>query len=404
MGKLNVKQYVNEEYDKLSKYVKDTGISRKFTVLQIGNDPASNTYINNKFKKCKMLGIEYEHIQYIKYKGDKYYNAKNILEIKHIDAIRFKFKNINNHKMIQYPAPGFEDVDLIDFDLDVDGLTSDSVARLHTNQCGYKSCTAKGVLDYMKHLDDNLAGKKALVISRSKLVGDPLSKLLLDEDMFVSIAHSKVAKEDIIEVMKSYDFIISGVGKAEFFDSKDIPAGSTFIDVGISFKDGKMYGDLKHPGSDVDFDYTPVPGGVGQLTVLSLMKNIVYGIDSKEIRENIKAVDEVFDNKTSKSIGDATCNIPVLDHFIHRYNSDGSRHALVVSDTATYNILTSRYKVDDIYLLRDLPNHTMAKSELNKDYDDIVFVIAYPNMIEHAENLISDKYPDANVYGLIIKL
>lgn len=168
----------------------------------------------------------------------------------------------------------------ISYDLDVDGLSLESKERFYTGQKAYIPCTARGIRDYMKYIDPSLSGKSVLIINRSDLVGKPLQKILLDEDMLVSVAHSKVSKEKLIGIFKDCDYIVSGIGIPRYFKATEIPNGCTFIDVGISFdENGKMCGDLDTTmDCDTDFSYTPVPRGVGQLTVLSLAKNIMEGL------------------------------------------------------------------------------------------------------------------------------
>lgn len=267
--KLNVKEYVNKEYEKLKEFASilsdEEMESRKFTIFQVGNLPASNKYIRNKIKKLEMLGIPYEHKQYP------------------IDCRPLNFANdVRRHKglaMIQRPLS----VDLEDagrwLENDVDGLSIFQKCEFATNGESYIPCTAKGIRDYMKYIDNHLNGKSVLIINRSDLVGKPLSQLLLKENMLVTVAHSHIEKIKLIEMFEHYDYIVSGVGIAGYWETEDIPNGCTFIDVGINFdKDGNLCGDLNVTDSKAkDFDYTPVPGGVGQLTVLSLMKNILYG-------------------------------------------------------------------------------------------------------------------------------
>lgn len=264
MEKLNVLEYVSNEYIELKKYIEKSDKNYHLTIFQIGDNPASNRYINNKIKKMNMLGIKHKHIKY----------TENITK----EEIMNDMSQISDKGMLQMPVPKHleKTVDFL-FKKDVDGL---SVANLHNFYIGKPSnipCTARGILEYMRFIDPNLDGKSVLIINRSNLVGKPLKELLLKENMLVSIAHSHISKEKILEILLNYDYIISGVGEPNFLSSDDIPEGATFIDVSINFdENNKMCGDLKiNPDTKTNFRYTPVPNGVGQLTVLALMKNIL---------------------------------------------------------------------------------------------------------------------------------
>lgn len=281
MKELNVMEYVDKEYEKLRD--KSTLLNSQengsepieFTIFQTGNNPASNKYVENKVKRLKSVGIDVDVKKYAKL---DIYNRYNLIRAKdHAEHFKKPY-------LVQLPlSDKAKDIEKnllrISYDLDVDGLSIASKERFYTGQKAYIPCTARGIRDYMKHIDSSLSGKSVLIINRSDLVGRPLQKLLLDEDMLVSVAHSKVSKEKLINIFKDYDYIVSGVGLPRYFKATEIPSGCTFIDVGISFdENGKMCGDLDTTmDCDTDFSYTPVPRGVGQLTVLSLAKNIMEG-------------------------------------------------------------------------------------------------------------------------------
>lgn len=281
MKELNVMEYVDKEYEKLRD--KSTLLNSQengsepiaFTIFQTGNDPASNKYVENKVKRLKSVGIDVDVKKYAKL---DIYNRYNLIRAKdHAEHFKKPY-------LVQLPiSDKAKDIEKnllrISYDLDVDGLSLESKERFYTGQKAYIPCTARGIRDYMKHIDPSLRGKSVLIINRSDLVGRPLQKLLLDEDMLVSVAHSKVSKEKLINIFKGYDYIVSGVGLPRYFKATEMPSGCTFIDVGISFdENGKICGDLDTTmDCDTDFSYTPVPRGVGQLTVLSLAKNIMEG-------------------------------------------------------------------------------------------------------------------------------
>lgn len=281
MKELNVMEYVDKEYEKLRD--KSTLLNSQenrsepieFTIFQTGNNPASNKYVENKVKRLKSVGIDVDVKKYVKL---DIYNRYNLIRAKdHAEHFKKPY-------MVQLPiSDKAKDIEKnllrISYDLDVDGLSLESKERFYTGKKAYTPCTARGIRDYMKYIDPSLSGKSVLIINRSDLVGRPLQKLLLDEDMLVSVAHSKIERDKLISHFKGYDYIVSGVGLPRYFKATEIPSGCTFIDVGISFdENGKMCGDLDTTmDCDTDFSYTPVPRGVGQLTVLSLAKNIMEG-------------------------------------------------------------------------------------------------------------------------------
>lgn len=188
-------------------------------------------------------------------------------------------------KILQLPVSKNEEylTDFIHQDVDLDGLSLVSKMKFYTANIKPNSevdffvpCTAKGVISYMEELHGDLTGKSVLIISRSDIVGRPLAKLALDADMMVTVAHSKISKENILKMAENVDFIVSGIGIGHYFNQDEIPEGVTFIDVGIDYKDGKMVGDLEvYEADTANFNFTPVPGGVGQLTVASLLSNVV---------------------------------------------------------------------------------------------------------------------------------
>lgn len=281
MRELNVMEYVDKEYEKLRdkstllNSQKNGSEPIEFTIFQTGNNPASNKYVENKVKRLKSVGINVDVKKYVKL---DIYNRYNLIRAKdHAEHFKKPY-------LVQLPiSDKAKDIEKnllrISYDLDVDGLSLESKERFYTGQRAYIPCTARGIRDYMKYIDSSLSGKSVLIINRSDLVGRPLQKLLLDEDMLVSVAHSKVSKEKLINIFKDYDYIVSGIGLPRYFKATEIPSGCTFIDVGISFDENrKMCGDLDTTmDCDTDFSYTPVPRGVGQLTVLSLAKNIMEG-------------------------------------------------------------------------------------------------------------------------------
>lgn len=287
--KLDVKTYVGEVYEYLKGEVKaleEKGIKPKFAIYQIGDNPASNKYISNKIKKAESIGIEVDHIKLTRRDDDKYDVEENgIPNVWDDEYLAHDLSVADMPKILQLPVSEDEEylTNCIPSDIDLDGLSEYSKSKFYTSTLKPHStvdffipCTAKGVISYMEELHGDLTGKSVLIISRSDIVGKPLAKLALDADMMVTVAHSKISKENILKMAENVDFIVSGIGIGHYFNQDEIPEGVTFIDVGIDYKDGKMVGDLEVYETDTaNFDFTPVPGGVGQLTVASLLSNVV---------------------------------------------------------------------------------------------------------------------------------
>ncbi len=240
-------------------------------VIQVGNNEASNIYINQKQKLADYLGIKFIHIKFN--------------ENEELDAIKNKLSELNNDEningiIIQLPLPSGMDtnylVNLINPSKDIDGLTDYNITKLIKKEPGFIPCTPLGIIKLLSYYNINPSGKNIVIIGRSNLVSIPLFHLLLNMDATVSICHSKT--ENLEMYTKNADILISATGVKHLITEYMIKKRSVIIDVGISRENGKIYG-------DVDFDsvkdnvsfITPVPGGVGPMTVVMLMKNLVEG-------------------------------------------------------------------------------------------------------------------------------
>ena len=263
------KQIRNEIIEELKKEVKHYMIKPCLAVIQIGDDPASNTYIKAKEKACNETGIYFKHIKFNE-------------TTKEIEVIN-KILELNNDEyvhgiLLQLPLPeGFNSDKLINYiarNKDVDGLTDINIGKLYNNKSGLVSCTPLGIMKLLEHENIDVAGKNVTIVGRSNLVGKPLAGLLLNKDATVTICHSKT--ENLKEHTKKADILIVAVGKKHLIKENMIKEGAIVIDVGINKEDGKLYG-------DVDFEnvkekvsrITPVPGGVGPMTVAMLMSNTI---------------------------------------------------------------------------------------------------------------------------------
>lgn len=259
---IDCKKYANE----ILEQVKNIPNKKSLTILTVGHDMASQSYVNGKIKDCEYCGIPYNHIRI-----DDNSNVKI--------QLNYEINKANSDDnvggiIIQLPLPKGLDEDeftkQIRFDKDVDGFKSNSP---------FAPCTPEGIMYILKKELGDLTGKTALVIGRGKLVGRPIAQMLLDANCTVTVAHSKTADISYMLSNNYWDIIISAVGRSKFLDLQNCCAGIV-IDVGINRnKDGKLCGDC-YNFYDVDCgDYsdmlvTPVPGGIGLMTRAMLMKHV----------------------------------------------------------------------------------------------------------------------------------
>ena len=262
------KQIRDEILEEIKKEVKKYMIKPCLAVIQIGDDPASTTYISAKEKACNKVGMYFKHIKF----------ESNVKEIEVIN----KILELNNDDyvhgiLLQLPLPeGFNADKLINYiarSKDVDGLTDINVGKLYNNKQGLISCTPLGIIKLLEHEDIDIEGKNVTIIGRSNLVGKPLLGLLLNKNATVTICHSKT--ENLKEHTKNADILIVAIGKKKFITENMIKKDAVIIDVGINKEDGKIYGDVdfenvKEKASKI----TPVPGGVGPMTVAMLISNV----------------------------------------------------------------------------------------------------------------------------------
>ena len=251
----NIKEYCQEEKDKIKKYIKENfKKAPSIAVIQVGNNEASNRYIKNKKKDCEEVGIDFQWYGY----EEEITTKDLIIEIQ--DLLPYV-----DGMLIQMPLPDHIDEtaikEIIPPDKDLDGFHPMSL---------FKPCTPLGIINYLeKGCNFDLSGKNVVVIGRSDIVGKPLAKMLTDKDATVTLCHSKT--KDKWNFIDKADLVICAVGKAKFLNCYSIHA--PIIDVGINFdENGKLVGDC----FNIDHaDVTPVPGGVGLLTRLALLENAV---------------------------------------------------------------------------------------------------------------------------------
>lgn len=274
-GKLISTQIKDELKEKVADY-KDKGVNICLAVIQVGADPASSVYVRNKKKACEYIGIESAAFEL-----PEETTQDELLEL--IDKLNNDSKI--NGILVQLPLPKHIDENLVIKRIsplkDVDGFHPQSVGALLIGQKGYVSCTPAGIIELLKRSDVEIEGKECVVIGRSNIVGKPMSVLMLRENATVTICHSRT--KDLKEVAQRADILIVAIGKPEFITSEYVKEGAVVIDVGIHRPDP----DSKKLVGDVLFDdvaphtskITPVPGGVGPMTIAMLMKNCVDSVD-----------------------------------------------------------------------------------------------------------------------------
>ena len=252
------------------------GIIPKLAVIMVGNDKASEVYVRNKSKACNEIGIEFE----------EFLLDSNIEQEKLIDLI----KKLNNRKdvhgiLLQSPIPEHlnirEAFDTIDYKKDVDGFNPVNIGKLAIGEDAFVSCTPYGVIKMLEEYNIEIEGKRAVVIGRSNIVGKPLIQCLLNKNATVTICHSKT--KNIAEITKEADILIAALGKPKFVKENMVKENAVVIDVGINRnEEGKLVGDVDFENVSKKASYiTPVPGGVGPMTIAMLMNNVVKAAKQK---------------------------------------------------------------------------------------------------------------------------
>lgn len=261
-----IRENLKQENDKL----KEKGITSKLAVILVGDDGASKIYVRNKSKACKDVGIEYEEILL-----DSNTTMEKLLNV--IDGLNNR-KDINGI-LLQSPIPRGLDIkqafEKIDYKKDVDGFNPINVGKLMIGQDCFISCTPYGIIKMLEEYNIPIEGKHAVVIGRSNIVGKPLSQCLLNKNATITTCHSKT--ENLKEITKTADILISAVGKANMVTADMVKEGATVIDVGMNRNDeGKLVGDVDFENVKEKASYiTPVPGGVGPMTIAMLMNNVI---------------------------------------------------------------------------------------------------------------------------------
>ena len=266
---LSVKDEVRSKCEELKK----AGTEVTLAVILVGNDPASAVYVGNKKKACEYCGI-----RSLSYELPEDTSEEKLLEL--IDELNTR-KDVNGI-LVQLPLPSGinEDrvLDAISPLKDVDGFHPVNVGRLSIGKKGFVSCTPAGVIELLKRSGIEISGKECVVIGRSNIVGKPMAMLLLKENGTVTVCHSRT--RDLKEVSKRADILVVAIGKPKFIDDSYIKEGAVVIDVGIHRQEnGKLCGDVDYEKAEKVASYiTPVPGGVGPMTIAMLMHNCLESV------------------------------------------------------------------------------------------------------------------------------
>ncbi len=250
--------------------LKQKGITPKLAVIMVGDNPASKIYVKNKNKACQEIGIEYEE-----YLLDEKIKQEELIEL--IEKLNNK-EDINGI-LLQSPIPVHLDINeafrTINYKKDVDGFNPINVGKLVLEQETFVSCTPFGVIKMLEEYNIDLEGKNVVILGRSNIVGKPLIQCCLNKNATVTVCHSKTV--DIEEYTKKADILIVAIGKSKFVTKEMVKKGAVVIDVGINRnEDGKISGDVDYEEVEKVASYiTPVPGGVGPMTVAMLMNNVI---------------------------------------------------------------------------------------------------------------------------------
>lgn len=268
----NIRLGLKDEVQEL----KNNGINPKLAVIMVGEDKASKVYVKNKSKACEEIGIEYEE-----YLLDENTTMEKLLEV--ID-------NLNDRKdidaiLLQSPIPKNLDINLafqkIKPEKDVDGFNPINVGKLSLNQDCFVSCTPYGIIKMLEQYNIKIEGANAVIIGRSNIVGKPLIQCLLNKNATVTVCHSKT--NNIKEFTKNADILIAAVGKSRFVTEDMVKDSVVVIDVGINRTDDGLVGDVDFENVSKKASYiTPVPGGVGPMTIAMLMNNVVKAAKNRE--------------------------------------------------------------------------------------------------------------------------
>lgn len=263
-GKIVKKEVLSNLEKEVSKLERPLGL----TVIQVGEDPASTVYVRQKSKMADSLGFKFNHI-----KLNDNISEEELLEV--IDKLN-KDDSVDG-VLVQMPIPKHLNAKVIQNAIsplkDVDGLTDINMGRLAHNEESLVPCTPLGIMDLLEYYKIPVEGRNVVIVGRSDLVGKPMMNLMINANATVTLCHSKT--QDLSKITKKADILIAAIGKAKFIKDTDVKKGVVVVDVGINrLDDGSLCGDVDFEAVSKKASYiTPVPGGVGQMTVAELGRN-----------------------------------------------------------------------------------------------------------------------------------
>ena len=274
-GKITSKK-IKEDLKKEVDVLKEKGINPKLAVIMVGEDKASKVYVKNKSKSCEQVGVEFE----------EYLFNENITQ----EELIKKIEELNNDDtvtgiLLQSPIPRHlneqEAFNAISPQKDVDGFNAINVGNLSLGKDCFISCTPYGIIKMLEEYKIDLEGKHAVIIGRSNIVGKPMVQCLLEKNATVTICHSRT--KNLENITKQADILVVAIGKPKFITKEFVKDGAIVIDVGINrLDDGKICGDVDFESVEPITSYiTPVPGGVGPMTIAMLMNNVIKAAKNK---------------------------------------------------------------------------------------------------------------------------
>lgn len=270
-----ISQEIKDECRETVAKLKEQGIEGALAVIQVGADPASSVYVRNKKRACEYIGI----------RSESYELPEETSEEELLDLIRKLNADPKiNGILCQLPVPPHMDenkiIRAIDPKKDVDGFHVENVGALVTGNKGFVSCTPAGIIQLLKRSGVEIAGKNCVVIGRSNIVGKPMALLMLRENATVTVCHSKT--KNLPDICKQADILIVAIGRPKMITAEYIKEGAVVIDVGIHRQeDGKLCGDVDFAQAEpIASAITPVPGGVGPMTIAMLMHNCVEAMQA----------------------------------------------------------------------------------------------------------------------------
>lgn len=279
---INGKEIAKEIRESIKNEIAEKSLKPGLAIIMVGNNPASEIYVRNKEKACAEVGINAKVFHY----------EETVSETELINCIEALNEDENiDGIMVQSPLPSHLDEDkIINYivpEKDVDGFGIASLGLLASDEEKFLSATPFGIIEMLEHEEIPIESQNVVIIGRSKIVGRPMALALLNRNATVTITHSKT--KNLQEITKTADILIVAIGKANFINEEYIKEGAIVIDVGINRIDGKVVGDVDFASASKKASYiTPVPGGVGPMTIAMLLTNVLKSNKENELTRKLK--------------------------------------------------------------------------------------------------------------------